>query len=127
MSKARIETEVAAKEILAGEVEASRRHSTFINQQYQRSRQRSYNQRKVRESNIYLNLRRNMVISMSHPQTPSGLPMIGSPINLSETPVSYSLPPPLLGEHTHEVMRDYLGYTEQQILDLQNEGVVKVA
>ena len=36
----------------------------------------------------------------------AGLPMIASPLRLSATPVSYRRPPPLLGEHTDEVLRD---------------------
>ena len=32
-----------------------------------------------------------------------GLPLVGSPLNLSETPVEYCLPPPALGEHTDEI------------------------
>jgi len=32
-----------------------------------------------------------------------GLPLVGSPLNLSETPVEFCLPPPKLGEHTDEI------------------------
>jgi crotonobetainyl-CoA:carnitine CoA-transferase CaiB-like acyl-CoA transferase len=32
-----------------------------------------------------------------------GLPLVGSPLNLSATPVEFCLPPPKLGEHTDEI------------------------
>ncbi|MGB7182453.1 MAG: CaiB/BaiF CoA-transferase family protein [Burkholderiaceae bacterium] len=43
------------------------------------------------------------------------VPMVGSPIRLSETPVNYKLPPPRLGEHTEQVLRDTLGYDSSAI------------
>jgi crotonobetainyl-CoA:carnitine CoA-transferase CaiB-like acyl-CoA transferase len=36
-----------------------------------------------------------------------GVPMLGSPLHLSATPVRYERPPPQLGEHTDEVTRQY--------------------
>jgi crotonobetainyl-CoA:carnitine CoA-transferase CaiB-like acyl-CoA transferase len=36
-----------------------------------------------------------------------GLPLVGSPLNLSETPVEFCLPPPKLGEHTDEIAARY--------------------
>ena len=41
--------------------------------------------------------------------------LVGSPMRFSKTPVRYELPPPRLGEHTGEVLRDLLGYTPDQI------------
>jgi len=37
------------------------------------------------------------------------LPMVANPVNFSDTPVTYRCPPPALGEHTDEVLRDWLG------------------
>jgi len=37
----------------------------------------------------------------------AGVPMIGSPLNLSATPVHYQRPPPHLGEHSDEIARHY--------------------
>lgn len=34
-------------------------------------------------------------------------------------------PPPMLGEHTNEVLTDLLGYDDLEILKLENDGVVK--
>ena len=51
---------------------------------------------------------RGMTVTMNHPLAgPIGL--LGSPLKLSETPVTYRHPPPTLGEHTEEVLRDWLG------------------
>ena len=38
------------------------------------------------------------------------VPMVGSPLKMSATPPSYRLPPPRLGEHTEQVLREVLGY-----------------
>jgi formyl-CoA transferase len=46
---------------------------------------------------------RGLKIKTPHPQTGS-LPGIASPMRFSKTPVEYDLPPPLLGQHTREVL-----------------------
>ncbi len=46
--------------------------------------------------------------------------LAGSPMRFSATPVQYTLPPPRLGEHTTEVLRTLLGYTDDQIAALGN-------
>jgi formyl-CoA transferase len=46
---------------------------------------------------------REMLIEMDHP-TIGKLPLVGSPLKFSETPVEYRHPPPRLGEHTQEVL-----------------------
>ena len=51
---------------------------------------------------------REMLVTMKHP-TIGDLPLVGSPLKMSETPVEYRLPPPLMGEHTEEVLRE-LGF-----------------
>jgi crotonobetainyl-CoA:carnitine CoA-transferase CaiB-like acyl-CoA transferase len=42
-------------------------------------------------------------------QDGDALPMIANPVNFSDTPLDYRRPPPRLGEHTDEVLRDWLG------------------
>ena len=66
---------------------------------------------------------RQMVIQMPHPLAGT-VPLVASPINLSGTPVSYEIPPPLLGQHTTEVLRDVLGYESRRIEQLISDGVV---
>lgn len=51
---------------------------------------------------------REMLIHIQHP-TIGELPLVGSPLKFSDTPVEYKLPPPRLGEHTEEVLKELLG------------------
>ena len=51
--------------------------------------------------------------------------LVGSPLKMSATPPSYRLPPPRLGEHTAQVLRDLLGYDDAAIAAVrarQTEG-----
>ena len=48
---------------------------------------------------------REMLVKMDHP-TIGKLPLVGSPLKMSDTPVQYRLHPPLMGEHTQEVLRE---------------------
>ena len=50
---------------------------------------------------------REMLIEMAHP-TIGKLPLVGSPLKFSDTPVEYKLPPPRLGEHTEQVLQELL-------------------
>ncbi len=53
---------------------------------------------------------REMLVKMDHP-TIGEIPLVGSPLKMSDTPVEYRLHPPLMGEHTQEVLRE-LGYLD---------------
>jgi crotonobetainyl-CoA:carnitine CoA-transferase CaiB-like acyl-CoA transferase len=50
--------------------------------------------------------------------------MAGLPLKFSATPASLRLPPPRLGEHTRNVLEDWLGMTNQEITALCEKGVV---
>jgi crotonobetainyl-CoA:carnitine CoA-transferase CaiB-like acyl-CoA transferase len=52
------------------------------------------------------------------------VPLVASPMRFSGTPVEYRLAPPLLGEHTEEVLRRLLGKSEAEIARLRAAGVV---
>ena len=68
-------------------------------------------------------LTRGMLVEMEHSVT-GKYKLVGSPMKLSETPVQYRIPPPLLGEHTEEVLRDILGYGQAQISRLREKKVI---
>ena len=65
---------------------------------------------------------RDMLVEMDQP-TAGRCETVGSSIRLSETPGEIYSPAPLLGEHSEEVFRDILGYTQQQVDSLRNQGV----
>jgi crotonobetainyl-CoA:carnitine CoA-transferase CaiB-like acyl-CoA transferase len=49
---------------------------------------------------------------------------VGSPLHLSQTPPTVRLPPPLLGQHTDEVLRDLLGMDDDGIAACRAEGII---
>jgi len=61
-------------------------------------------------------LARSMIVQLEHPALGMAR-SIGNPVKFSETPVSYRLPPPLLGEHTNEVL-SRLGYSDEDLRDM---------
>lgn len=50
--------------------------------------------------------------------------LVGPVPKLDRTPARISRPPPLLGEHTNELLREKLAMTEEEIDALRNDGVV---
>lgn len=65
---------------------------------------------------------RDMHQSVDHP-TAGEVEMPGSPMHFSRTPTRIRRHPPLLGEHTEEVLREY-GYTIEDIDRLRDEDVL---
>ena len=64
-----------------------------------------------------------MLVELEHP-TAGKVSLAGSPLKLSRTPVRLDDPPPLLGQHTEELLKDYLGYTPAEIARLRDEDVI---
>lgn len=56
---------------------------------------------------------RGLIVHLEHPAI-GAAKSIANPIRFSNTPVTYRLPPPLLGEHTAEILRD-LGYSAEDV------------
>jgi crotonobetainyl-CoA:carnitine CoA-transferase CaiB-like acyl-CoA transferase len=70
-------------------------------------------------------LHRGMKISMDHPLAGSGqVDLIGNPLKLSQTPVSYRRAPPTLGQHTDEVLREVLDMDESRLARLKDDEVI---
>ncbi|QLG29704.1 CoA transferase (plasmid) [Halorarum halophilum] len=67
-------------------------------------------------------LARGMRASVSHP-TAGEVEFPGSPMHLSRTPTTVRRHPPLLGEHTEEVLRDR-GYSDEDLEDLYAAGAL---
>lgn len=67
-------------------------------------------------------IEREMIIDVGHPHI-KNLKMPGFPVKFSDTPGQVRQYPPLLGEHTDEVL-SRLGYTEKEIEELRNSKIV---
>ena len=65
---------------------------------------------------------RQMTFDMHHP-TAGPIPLVANPIRMSHTPVDYRHAPPMLGQHTREVLAEVLGMTEDSLNDLKQQGV----
>jgi crotonobetainyl-CoA:carnitine CoA-transferase CaiB-like acyl-CoA transferase len=65
---------------------------------------------------------RDMTVTVPHPLS-GELKLVGSPMKFSETPVQVRRPPPLLGEHTAEVLAEF-GIDDAQRLALKERGVL---
>ncbi|MCD5983111.1 MULTISPECIES: CaiB/BaiF CoA transferase family protein [Pseudomonas] len=68
-------------------------------------------------------LARGLAIELPH-ALGGRVAQVASPIRLSETPVEYRRAPPLLGEHTSEVLQALLGMSEGEVVALKSAGVL---
>ncbi len=69
-------------------------------------------------------LHRGMKISLDHASAP--IDLVGSPLNLSEGSISYRSAPPVLGQHTREVLSEILGLTDEAIKNLVDRKIIQV-
>ena len=68
---------------------------------------------------------RAMTVDMPHPLSEDGsVRLIANPIRFSTTPVSYRRPPPVLGSHTEEVLKEMLDLDDAAIEALVSGGVI---
>ena len=68
-------------------------------------------------------LSRKMVIELPHP-TAGAIRLVGSPLKLSRTEVDISEAPPLLGQHTVDILQRHLGYEADDIERFRSDGVI---
>lgn len=68
-------------------------------------------------------LARDMVKEIEHP-TCGPMKLINTPVKYSYSEPSIRTPPPLLGQHTDEILRDIVRMGESEIKDLKANGVV---
>jgi len=66
---------------------------------------------------------RDSVNEVDHP-TAGRIKIAASPLKIPTNPTSVRYPPPLLGEHNEEILRDVLGYSEEKIEELKLDGLV---
>ena len=66
---------------------------------------------------------RRMRVDLPHP-TGATVKLVGSPMKMSATPPAYDMPPPLLGQHTEEVLGELLGKSADDIAALKKSGVI---
>ena len=66
---------------------------------------------------------RGVRVTMEHGRAGT-VDLVGNPIRMSATPVAYRRAPPALGEHTDEVLADWLGLSRDAAAALRASGVV---
>ena len=66
---------------------------------------------------------REMIVEFEHPIA-GEVKMVGCPIKLSQTPPQMRMPPPILGQHTEEILKDLLGYSLEEVKELRRRKVI---
>ena len=52
------------------------------------------------------------------------VPLVASPMRFSETPLKHEMPPPVVGQHTDEILRAVLKKSDAEIAALKAAGAV---
>ena len=66
---------------------------------------------------------REMLMQLPHASA-GAVPQVANPVRFSATPISYHRAPPVLGQHTSEVLRDLLSFDDERIAALQRDKVI---
>ena len=66
---------------------------------------------------------REMFVEIEHPVA-GKMKITGNQIKLSRTPVEFNRPAPLLGQHTDEILTEFLGYSPEDCAAFRQAGVV---
>ncbi|MFQ5658020.1 MAG: CaiB/BaiF CoA transferase family protein [Candidatus Methylomirabilales bacterium] len=67
---------------------------------------------------------RQMLLNLIHPVTGTQLPALGNPVKVGGDLGEAVLPPPLLGQHTEEILRGWLALSDQDIADLRRDKII---
>ena len=67
---------------------------------------------------------RKMIREIEHPKE-GKIKVPGSPIRLSDSPLTEVFAAPMIGEHTDEVLQDLLGLTEEKLEELRDKKVIR--
>ncbi len=66
-----------------------------------------------------------MRLAMPHPKTGSKpVSMVASPLKFSKSQVDYRMAPPVLGQHSEEVLGEVLGLSPDEVAGLRDRGVI---
>jgi formyl-CoA transferase len=68
-------------------------------------------------------LHRRMAVKAPHPKA-GEVTMVANPIKFSATPIAHDRAPPLLGEHTDEVLRSVLGMQDAELAQLRERKII---
>jgi crotonobetainyl-CoA:carnitine CoA-transferase CaiB-like acyl-CoA transferase len=66
---------------------------------------------------------RGLKIELPHAAA-GNVPLVASPMRFSETPIRHEVPPPVLGQHTDEILRGVLKKTDAEIAQLKSARIV---
>ncbi|MBK6631006.1 MAG: CoA transferase [Betaproteobacteria bacterium] len=66
---------------------------------------------------------RGMRFDLPHPSA-GKVSLVANPIRLSASPVAYAEPPPMLGQHSEEILRGLLGMPEEEFVRLRDDKVI---
>ena len=69
---------------------------------------------------------RQLVRTLPHPAA-GHVPTVANPVGFSATPVTYRIAPPVLGQHTMEILASDLGMNDERVRSLADAGIVKGA
>ena len=68
---------------------------------------------------------RNMLVDVPHPEGGSAK-IPGNPIKLSSVDKEEFLAPPLLGEHTKDILQDWLDFSIEELMELDSQQVIEI-
>jgi crotonobetainyl-CoA:carnitine CoA-transferase CaiB-like acyl-CoA transferase len=66
---------------------------------------------------------REMIATVPHPSA-GPVRVLGTPLKLSDTPAAVRTAPPTLGQHTASILQGDLGFSDREILELRDAGVI---